>query len=209
MSASPRNPIPRLSDLPLVLETPRLRLRPFAEADVEAIWPIVSRPEFPNQMSWSAHVDREDTLGFIRSQIAGIRDGSGVAWAIEHDGHAAGCVSLDSIRWQLGALRVDRCELGYWLAPPLWNKGIMSEAAGAIVRFGFETVGLHKITTRCIADNHGSRRVIEKLGFRLIGRAEDDAWRDGAWASHLLYELTTSEWPDVHTTMRVNRPFPG
>ena len=52
----------------------------------------------------------------------------------------------------------------------------------------------------------GSRRVIEKLGFRLIGRLEDDVWRDGRWWSVLAYELTQSEWSDVSTTMRVNRP---
>jgi [ribosomal protein S5]-alanine N-acetyltransferase len=81
-------------------------------------------------------------------------------------------------------------------------------SAGAVVRFGFETIGLHKITTRCLVENIGSRRVIEKVGFRFVGRAEDDSWRDGRWSTQLLYELTSPEWPDVHTTMRVSRPRP-
>jgi RimJ/RimL family protein N-acetyltransferase len=48
--------------------------------------------------------------------------------------------------------------------------------------------------------------VIEKLGFRPVGRLEDDVWRDGRWWSVLRYELTASEWSDVSTTMRVSRP---
>ena len=69
-------------------------------------------------------------------------------------------------------------------------------------------LGLCAITTRCFDANVRSRRVIEKVGFRFVGRAEEDAWRDGKWWTQLLYELTSPEWPDVHTTMRVNRPRP-
>ena len=47
--------------------------------------------------------------------------------------------------------------------------------------------------------------MIEKLGFRFIGRHEDDVWRDGQWHTHLRYELTAPEWPDVHTTMQIDR----
>jgi len=191
-----------------VIETAHLRLRPFVESDVYAIWPIVSQPEFPKLMSWGAHTDRDETLGFVRGQLAAIASNTDLAWAIEHEGRAVGCVALVGIVWQVRARRLDHGELGYWLAPALWNKGLMTEAATAAVRYGFDTIGLHKITTRCLAENHGSRRVIEKVGFRFLGRAEDDVWRDDRWSTHLLYELTAPEWPDVHTTMRVNRPRP-
>jgi len=129
-----------------------------------------------------------------------------VVWAIEHEGRAQGCIGLD-VEWQLRVLRVDRGELGYWLAPSLWGKGLMTEVASAVVRFGFDTIGLHKVSTRCFVDNPASRRVIEKAGFRFVGRAEDDVWRDGRWITHLKYELTAPEWPDVHTTMKLNRPL--
>lgn len=208
MSGPPRAQIPKLSELNLVIETARLKLRPFAVADADAIFPVVSQPDFPKQMSWAAHTDREETREFVRGQIAAIAENSGVAWVIEHEGRPSGCVGFDSIRWHLRALRVDRTELGYWLAPTLWNKGLMTEAATGVVRFGFDTIGLHKITTRCFAENTASRRVIEKVGFRFVGRSEDDLWRDGRWHTQLLYELTSPEWPDVHTTLRVNRPRP-
>src|SRR5204863_5466253 len=125
---------------------------------------------------------------------------------IEVEGRAMGTIGLDGIQFELRAWRVDQAELGYWIAPPLWGRGLMTEAAQAVMRCGFETIGLHKITVGCLADNAASRRVIEKLGFRLVGRREDDVWRDGRWWSVLRYELTASEWSDASTTMRVSKP---
>jgi RimJ/RimL family protein N-acetyltransferase len=205
-SPPPRPRIPKLDELDLVIETSRLRLRQFADTDVDELWPFVSDPELPRMMSWAAHTDRGQTLEWLRHAQAGYANSTGVTWAIELDGKIAGCVSLDGVRFVLGAWRIDRAELGYWIAPAHWNKGLMTEAAHAVVRTGFETVGLHKITVGCIAENVASRRVIEKLGFRPVGRLEDDVWRDNRWWSVLRYELTASEWSDVTTTMRVHRP---
>ena len=128
--------------------------------------------------------------------------------AIEVDGRAVGTVGLGDIRFAQLALRVDRAELGYWIAPALRGAGLVTEAAHAVIRCGFETIGLHKITVHCFEENVASRRVIEKLGFRMVGRQEDDAWRDGRWWAMLSYELTAPEWSDVSTTMRVQRPVP-
>lgn len=211
MSAPPRPSIPKLSELDLAIDAAGLSLRPFTDEDVDAIFPIVSQRDFPRNMSWAAHASREVTADWVKSLGAGLAANTSVTWAIvpargELAGKAAGCVGLETIRWHIGALRVDRAELGYWLAPALWNQGHMTEAANAVVRFAFEAIGLHKLTTRCFEDNQASRRVIEKVGFRFVGRAEDDVWRDGRWHTHLVYELTSPEWPDVHTTMPISRP---
>lgn len=211
MSSPPPRPQPvSLADLELVVTTARLRLRPLAATDVEDLWPTVSDPTFPAQMSWAAHADRAETLAWIRGHQAGIADGRDLTWAIEHAGRAVGTIGLGGITWEMRALRLDRAELGYWLARPQWGQGLMSEAAYAAVRFGFETLGLHKITVGCFPDNAGSKRVIEKLGFRFVGQPRDDVWRDGAWHDHLRYELTAAEWSDVSTTLRVpiSRPRP-
>ena len=206
MAVPPRPVIPQLARLDLALATPRLRLRQFAEADVDDIWPVVSNPEFPKLMSWAAHTDRSETLGFVRAASESLAQNSGVRWAVEHEGKVIGSIALDSIEFTMRALRIDRAELGFWLAPSQWNKGLMTEAADAVIRCAFQTIGLHKVSVGCIEQNVASRRVIEKLGFRYIGRLEDDVWRDGAWHTHLRYEMTAPEYPDVHTTMRISRP---
>jgi RimJ/RimL family protein N-acetyltransferase len=207
-SAPPRAKIPELTELDLVLVTARLRLRPFAESDVDDLWPYVSDPALSKMMSWAAHTDRSQTLDFIHHVTASLVSGTGVPWAIELGGRVVGCITFETLQFMLRAWRVDHAELGYWIAPALWGKGMMTEAAHAVLRAGFEIIGLHKVTVGCIAENVGSRRVIEKLGFRSVGRLEDDVWRHGRWWSVLRYELTASEWSDVSTTMRVSRPRP-
>jgi ribosomal-protein-alanine N-acetyltransferase len=208
VSPPPREKIPRLPELDLVLVTARLRLRPIQESDVDDLFPYVSDPEFPKMMSWHAHTERSQTLEYIRHVQAAFVNNAKVTWVIEYDGRVMGCVGLDDIEFQLRAWRVDRAELGYWIAPPLWSQGLMTEAAHAVTACGFEVIGLHKITVGCIVENVASRRVIEKLGYRPVGRWEDHVWRDGRWWSMVRYELTSSEWGDVSTTMRVHRPRP-
>jgi [ribosomal protein S5]-alanine N-acetyltransferase len=202
----PRETIPKLSDVEVVLTTPRLKLRPLRDSDVEDLWPYVSDPQFPKMMSWAAHTDKEQTRAFIKAVNDGFVAGTDCVWGIEYVGKVWGTIGLDGITWEMRAWRVDRAEVGFWLAPPMWKQGLMTEAALAVMRFAFEVLGLHKLTIGCFAENAASRRVIEKCGFRYIGRHEDDVWRDGAWHSGLRFEMLASEWNDLHTsTLRFSR----
>ncbi len=205
-SPPPRPTIPKLAELDLVIVTGRLRLRPITEADIDDMWPIVSDPEFPRMMSWAAHTDKQQTAGYVRYLQDSFAQGTCVTWGIEYQGKLVGNIGLDDIGFQRRAWRVDRGELGYWLAPALWGNGLVTEAATAVVRWGFDVLGLHKIVVGCLAENAASKKVIEKLGFRYVGASEDDVWRDGRWWTQLKYEITASEWIDVSTTMRVSRP---
>lgn len=205
MSAPPR-PIPHPARLPLVIETPRLVLRPYEKGDVDALYPYVSDPELPKTMSWSAHTDRAQTAEFVERKLADLAAGTSIAWVIVRDGQVVGTISFDGILWEFRAWRVDRAELGYWVGRPHWGQGVMSEAALAATQWGFETLGLHKITIGCVEGNVASQRIIEKLGYRFLAIHEEDFWRDGRWQAHRRYELTTGEWADSARTMRFSRP---
>lgn len=191
-SPSPRSTIPTLSELPLVLSTKRLTLRPYTLDDVDVLWPHVSDPRLPVQMSWSSHTSKDETRAFLEYATQSLAANTEIIWAIEDAGTFVGAIGLHGIAWQRAAWRVDRAELGYWVGIPFWSRGYMTEAATEVVRFGFDTLGLHKITVGCIDGNDASRKIIERLGFRFIGRHEEDVWRDGAWHAHLRYELLGS-----------------
>ncbi|NLK09287.1 MAG: GNAT family N-acetyltransferase [Firmicutes bacterium] len=60
-------------------------------------------------------------------------------------------------------------ELGYWIGKPYWNKGYCTEAARALVDFGFEKVGLNRIQARHLVTNPASGRVMQKLGMQCEG----------------------------------------
>ena len=207
-SSPPPGPIPDVAKLPLVIDTPRLKLRPLAVSDVEDLWPYASDPELPRMMSWAVHTDRSETIAWIELSQRKIASGESITWGIEREGHVIGTIGLDGIRWQMRALRVDRAELGYWIGAPHRRQGLMTEAAFAVTRWGFETLGLHKVTVSCFEGNTGSQRVIENVGFRFFGVQEDDVWRDGRWYAHRRYELTVTEWGDAARTQRFSRPRP-
>ena len=85
-------------------------------------------------------------------------------------------------------------DIGYELAPEHWGRGYATEVALAMVDFGFRELGLHRISSRCIADNAASARVLEKVGLRLEGRLRENEYFKGRWWDTLLYGLLESEW---------------
>jgi ribosomal-protein-alanine N-acetyltransferase len=183
-----------------------VRLRPQQDSDADAYFPYVSDPELSRQVTWAAHKAIDETREWLRAAKTMVDKGTDMVWTIEHEGAPVGCIGLHGITWWVRAVRYDHAELGYWLARPFWGKGLMTEAATAATRWAFETLGLHKVNVRCFESNAGSRRVIEKVGFRFLCRSEDDVWREGRWHGHLRYELTASEWADSTRTLRFNRP---
>ena len=86
-------------------------------------------------------------------------------------------------------------DIGYELAPGWWGRGYATEAARAVVDFGFGELGLQRISSWCNADNVGSARVLERLGFRKEGRLRRNEYFKGRWWDTLLYAMLAEEWP--------------
>lgn len=187
---APRAPIPKLAELPLVIETRRLVIRPQVEADAEAFFEYTKDPELTKYVTWASHATLDEARAWQRERLDQCASGKRMLWTIEKDGAPIGSVSLRDITWLWNALRIDRADLGFWVARPLWGHGFMTEAASAAARWALDTYGLHKLTASCFEGNVGSQRVLEKIGFRLLCRIEADAWRDGRWMTRLLFERT-------------------
>ena len=90
-------------------------------------------------------------------------------------------------------------DIGYELAVAHWGHGYATEAATAMVAYGFETLALHRISSWCIADNVRSARVLEKLGLRLEGRLRDNEHFKGRYWDTLQYGLLRAEWDEACT----------
>jgi RimJ/RimL family protein N-acetyltransferase len=85
-------------------------------------------------------------------------------------------------------------DIGYELSPAYWGQGYATEAARAIVQFGFAELRLHRIWSWCIADNVGSWRVMEKIGMRREGRLRENEYFEERWWDTLLYAILDYEW---------------
>ena len=87
-------------------------------------------------------------------------------------------------------------DLGYEIAPATWGQGYAAEAAEAMMRFGFEELGLHRIWAHAVAENAASQRVMEKLGMRCEGRLRETQWYKGRWWDTVVYGILEEEWRD-------------
>lgn len=83
--------------------------------------------------------------------------------------------------------------LGYWLGLPFVRRGHMTAAVGAVVRFAFEELRLHRIEAATMPTNTASIRVLERNGFKREGLAERLLKINGVWQDHLLHALVAEE----------------
>lgn len=90
-----------------------------------------------------------------------------------------------------------RAEVGYDLRRDYWGRGIATQALGAILRFGFTRMQLNRIEAQTIADNHGSVRLLQRLGFqreglrRAYSMEDDGSYHDGAIYGLLQRDYTS------------------
>jgi RimJ/RimL family protein N-acetyltransferase len=87
-----------------------------------------------------------------------------------------------------------QADIGYELDPKHWNNGYATEAAHAIVDFGFSNLDLHRVWSWCVADNLGSAHVAEKLEMRCEGHLRENKYYRGRWWDTLMYAILADEW---------------
>jgi len=167
---------------------PRVSLRPFSLEDVPAVLAYASDPEVTRHLEWDAYDDPKTAMAFIRSTHAG------TAWiaraiVLRTDEHVIGGADLRVV-----SARDRRAELGYGLARSHWGQGYATEAAGLLLRFGFERLGLVRVEALCSVENDRSVRTLERLGMRREGRLAQYRWKKGQPRDHYLFALTRAEW---------------
>lgn len=181
------------ADDELVLRTERLLLRPSRTDDAPLLFEHCADPRVSRHMTWAPHRDPGETKTFLERCVQGRRKGAGYTWCLFEGGQFRGFVGVEGVVREMLAVRYDRAELGYWLGMPYHGRGLMTEAAGAVVAFAFGRLALHKVVVRAMAGNAASLRVIEKLGFTRVGVARSDVRRDGAWHDHVAFEMLADD----------------
>jgi ribosomal-protein-alanine N-acetyltransferase len=113
---------------------------------------------------------------------------AGNAWPffifVDHGRTLIGAVTLSNVRRGVAETGV----VGYWIGRPVRRaRGHATAAVQALVGFAFNELNLHRVEAACVPHNAASRRVLEKSGFELEGRARAYLKINGAWADHLLF----------------------
>jgi RimJ/RimL family protein N-acetyltransferase len=166
---------------PVILRTVRLELSRPVEADVDAIFEACQDADIQRYTTVPSPYVRQHAEEFVAKVAADWANTAHVTWAMRHDGELAGMIGLH---------RLDGSgtgELGYWVARPARGRGLLAEAARAVVDWGFAVDGLDldRIEWRAVVGNTASARAGRALGFRYEGlvrrglvsqRGRDDGW---------------------------------
>jgi [ribosomal protein S5]-alanine N-acetyltransferase len=144
------------------LDTARLRLRPFSDADADGLFALHSNAyvlRYWDAPPWSERVRAERFLAACQ-QMA--REGTGTRLAVDRvrDGAFIGWCSLS--RWNPD---YRSASLGYCYGDAAWGHGYATEAARALLRWAFGTLDLNRVQAETDTRNLASARVLEKLGF--------------------------------------------
>jgi [ribosomal protein S5]-alanine N-acetyltransferase len=96
--------------------------------------------------------------------------------------------------------KFNHAELGYWIDKNLWGNGYCTEAAKAMVEYGFNKFGLHKIFAEHIARNPGSGKVMEKLGMKKEGFFKEHVIKWDKYEDVVSYGILKDEWNKLNKT---------
>lgn len=175
-----------------ILHTKRLVLRPFAFTDVNDVLAYASDPEWSRFLPVPSPYTMKDAEEFVARNILREQDDEH-GLAIELDGRVIGGIGLRlEPPIAVGSLH-------YSIARDHWNRGLITEAAQAVIDWGFTEFGLEKVYSWADVDNIGSWRVMEKIGMTREGTFRSHGLNRGVRQDFHYYGILRHEWEQQRT----------
>ena len=175
------------------LVTPRLVLREYRPDDYEAIREYDADPEVQRYRG-AGTITEEQTRDYLEQMIGWAQERPRtrytLAICLREEDRAIGWLPLRYTRPELR-----EAEIGWTLCRHCWGRGYATEAAGAMLRYGFAELGLHRIVAFCRVENRASWHVMEKLGMRREGHLREADLTGASWDDLYLYAILDHELP--------------
>lgn len=183
----------RVPDTELCLTTERLILRPFRAGDIDDALDYMRLPEVARYLYWSAR-DRGQVVAALAAKTgdaAHLAEGQTLTLAVQwrQTGRVVGEVQITVLSY-----RHRQGEVGYVFNPAVSGRGLATEAAREMLRFGFSELRLHRIIGRCDVRNTASARLLERLGMRREAHLVQNEIFKGEWGDEYVYALLEDEW---------------
>lgn len=176
-----------------MMETKRLRLRPFLMSDAEAVYAYASLLEVGNAAGWKPHASIEETRRIIEAVFMNPEADTTFAIVDKYTNHVIGSIGYrsDPHRMYAGC-----ASIGYVLHPNYWGNGLMREAVAMILDHIFTATYYDIVAVDHAIENIRSKRVIEKCGFQYEGTLRKctlQLW-NGEIKDHCFYSMTKEEY---------------
>jgi RimJ/RimL family protein N-acetyltransferase len=174
---------------PTEITAGRLHLRPYTEADIDAVYACCQDPDIQRWTTVPVPYERAHAEKYVQmNTVDGWRAGTGSSFAVVDS------VS-NTLLASIGIVGISNdgkvAEVGYWVAPAARGQGVATQATQVVARWAFADLGVERLEWLAEVDNVASRRVAEKAGFTVEGvlRARlgrPDGSRADAWIGSLL-----------------------
>ncbi len=176
---------------PEQIETERMFLRPFAPRDLDSLVENLGNWEVTKWLSTNVPFPYGPADGeeFIATAITDFKAGSSIRYAIEDK--ATGC--------HIGGIRIfsvtPETEIGYWMRPDFWGRGLGTELLNGVLGTGFDGGIIKSYVAQTADNNHASRRILEKVGFIHQDAVPEAYNRDGHCdGCSEFYRLAIDDW---------------
>jgi [ribosomal protein S5]-alanine N-acetyltransferase len=173
------------------LQTRRLRLRPFDDADAGDVFAMHSSAHVMRYWDAPPWDERQRSERFITACRTMAEEGTGVRLAVDRvdGGSFVGWCSLS--RWNPN---YRSASLGYCFHEAAWGRGYATEAAAGLLEWAFGVLDLNRVQAETDTRNVACARVLEKLGFTREGRLRGDCVVNGQVSDSWVYGLLRREW---------------
>ena len=174
--------------------TPRRRvrdLRRLEESDADELYRLIdaNRAYLAPWLPWAEAQTHEGTVEFIRMIRRQEASNDGFQAALTFDDRIVGMIGFHGVNWPHGSTTI-----GYWLDERHQGRGLMTRAVRQLMDHAFRVWDLHRVEIQAAVDNHRSRAIPERLGFRDEGvRREAERIGDG-YKDLVVYAMLAPEW---------------
>lgn len=175
------------------LTTERLTLRPLRREDAADMFAYASDPEMAHYTLWEAHRTLADTRQFLTYTLACYERGEPASWGVVLTATGRLIGTCGFVGWNMNHRRG---EIGYAIARALWGQGLATEAARAVVDFGFRATTVYRLQALCMVENTASARVMEKLGMHYEGILRGFMVHKGHPSDMKMYATLRNDWDE-------------
>lgn len=174
-----------------LLKTPRLRLRQACLADVLPLLSVMQDARVLRYFGMEAFRTDLEALDEISCFNRIFTKEEGIRWVITMGDVDRYCGDIGFHKYHKFHARA---ELGYRLHPQYWGQGITTEAAVAVLNYGFSELSMNRVEALVDPRNAASLRVLEKLRFQREGLLRDYEFENGIFVDLLMFSLLKKEW---------------
>jgi RimJ/RimL family protein N-acetyltransferase len=177
----------------LPFRTARMTLRPYEPGDFAALHDMFGREDVCRYLPWEP-MDVDQARAKLEMRVTQTRieaDGDPLVLAAVHGESGR---TIGELMLRLTSTRSRQGEIGWSFHPDAQGRGLATEGAREMLRFGFEEVGLHRIVAGCDPRNAASLRVMERLGMRREAHFVESEFLKDEWIGEIVCALLDGEW---------------